>query len=203
MELANYKIYIAIGITILLLALLVIFMVIPTIQAVYSLAGQVKAEKIELATFEAKEKNIKILKEKQVEVDEKLKVVESALISPDNSLALILSLEKMASQNKVEQNISILNVPDEKRERTKDKKGEYSLDNIPYIPVSVRTGGTFNNILTYLLAIEQMGTYTDTTVITIAASSGSTNIPTTTDEGEEEQTDDLSATMEMRAFTIE
>ena len=202
MELAKYKIYIAIAITLLMLGLLVSFIVAPTIQNIYSLSDQVKQEKISLATFELKEKNIKLLKNNQTEVDEKLKIMEASLIPPANSLAFILPSENIASQYNIAQSIAILSsTEDDKKSRSKDKASSYSLDKIPYLSVNLRAGGSFNNILTYLLAMEQMGIYTDITTINIIASSSNSNTPTGSDE--ETQTGDLVATLELRSFTTE
>lgn len=202
MELAKYKIYIAIGITILSLTLLTVLFVVPTIQDIYSLAQQVKSQKVELATFELQENNIKDLKKNQAEVEEKLDIVESALISPDNTLALILPFEKIAAQNNITQNITIHNSPsDDKEERGKDKGGEYSLNNIPYLPVNLSLRGDFKNILAYIAAMEHVGVYIDTTTINITASSSGNNTPA--DEEEEKPADKLIATMEIRAFTTE
>jgi len=65
MEITRRKIYITITIFVIALTLLSIFLIAPLINDIYSLAEQMKTQKIKLANLELEERNLKQLKTQQ------------------------------------------------------------------------------------------------------------------------------------------
>jgi len=209
MELTRKKIYLLISIFVIVLILLTIFVIVPLITDIYSLADQIKKQKIKLATFELEEKNLKQLKNQQKEIDQDLQSLSQSLVSTRDSLSFILPIENVASRTNVKQTINILNKTidssstkkNEGEENNKQEKISYALEEIPYLSASIKLQGDFKNSLNYLLQLENMGIYSDITDFTMRAkTSTSSSNPTV----EEPSTPDLlNTTLQLRAFTSE
>lgn len=204
MELTKQKIYITIAAIIIILILITIFLVVPLVQDTYSLADDLEQKRTELVAAEAKENNLKKIKNDQKEIEATLKKINQSLISRDNALDFILPLEKIAGKNNVAQTITIVNQEPDDKENDKKKESNYVLEKTPHLPININLRGEFKNIASYVLDLESIGIYTDITNITINAKkpTSSSNKPTD-DEKKDENEDLLSASLQLRAFTNE
>ncbi|MBU1178194.1 hypothetical protein KJ903_03155 [Patescibacteria group bacterium] len=207
MKLTKQKIYIAVVVIVVALIAITAFLAVPLVQDIYSLTADLQQNRNELAAAEAKGKNLKQIKDNQQVTETNSKKLDQTLISRDNTLDLILPIEKIASKNNVEQKIDIVNVdPDEGKKSNSQKEEEtnYALKDIPYLSINISLKGEFKNIASYILDLESIGVYTDITNITISApkaTSSTSNKPTAEDGNATDGR--LNVGLQLRAFTSE
>ena len=202
MEITRQKIYLATSALVIVLILLSVFLIAPLVSDIYSLADQMKTQKIKLATFELEEKNLKQLKSQQTDIDSDLTLLSKSLVSPQDSLSFILPLENVAEKTSTKQTINIVNQVDDSQSAKNKNKDEtdYALKDITHVLANIKLQGEFNNLLNYLLHLENAGIYTDITELNIRAQTQS-NSPSPVEE--EVESDHLYATFKLRAFTNE
>jgi len=140
---------IAYTLTVICLILLIIyFIVIPTVRDIKKISSDVYAERLDL---EKKYLRGQLLK-KTVEDFEKIKPQKnkllSAFITENQELEFITNLEKIATENKLTQNIRLHQNPDDQG------------DKIFYnLPLEVTAQGDFINIMKYLRDLETLSYY--------------------------------------------
>ncbi len=161
------KITFTIVIFLLVNALIVYLIIIPTINDIKQLRVNIITQKTDLEKKIAREKNINILSEKLDKIEPQMKKFEQIFINQNRELEFITTLEGVALSNKVLQKIN-LNLNAAKTEQTYRK-----------IPLELKIQGNFNNLLQYLTNLENLNYYINITSleITRGISSASTLLP--------------------------
>lgn len=132
---------------ILSMILIVYYLIIPTINDIKKMGMEIEKQKIDLEEKYQKGQSIKKLAEDLKKIEPLVSQLDNIYIDKANSLGLITDLEKIATENGVEQKINLV--------QTENNNNQY----FQKIPIQLFVSGNFINQINYLEKIELLKYY--------------------------------------------
>ena len=126
---------------------MLVFILLPTINAITNLQREILTKKIELEETLVKEQNMSKLNEKIKKIEPKLAEFNSIYIHENEELEFITALEELALANNVKQTLGLLT-------ESAASEGEHKK-----IPLNIAAVGNFFNITNYLAELESLDYY--------------------------------------------
>jgi len=160
LNLKNKNIAIAIAVVVSN-AMIIYFLILPTVEKIKALRNEILNIEIDSANKITQEKNIHDLNNKIKKIQPQLDKINSIFINQNREIEFINALEELADKSAVNQKLSI------------DFNNPAKGDVFNTVPVSINTDGNFNNLVSYLSAIEAMSYYINIDSIAFSASTNS------------------------------
>jgi len=150
------KILISLGATVVLVGVMVGLIIWPTRNRMKELHVAINEQRVELDKIYQQGKSLKIALQQYQQVKPKISILSSVYVKPGGELDIITAMENIADQQNVQQEIKTSASPDQ---------------NTKTLPLQLQTTGSFNNIVSYLTALEAMDYYLNTTTLRISLAS--------------------------------
>src|SRR3989338_8134552 len=138
------KILISLGATVVLVGVMVGLIIWPTRNRMKELHVAINEQRVELDKIYQQGKSLKIALQQYQQVKPKISILSSVYVKPGGELDIITAMENIADQQNVQQEIKTSASPDQ---------------NTKTLPLQLQTTGSFNNIVSYLTALEAMDYY--------------------------------------------
>lgn len=123
---------------IVVIAALGLFVVKPAADNMQRIRGDIKEQRSELEKKYLEGLNARFISRKSEEINKNLKVLDRLFIEKDGYLGLVTSIERLAGQNNLQEELNILS-------SNAEKKNNYKV-----VPVHVEVKGNFPNILAFV-----------------------------------------------------
>ena len=149
------RLYIYASILIIFIILIVYFLILPSINKVKETHVAILNQKIELKQSIDQGKNLSQLGEKINKIKPELEKLNKIFINKNRELDFITSLESIADEFEVKQEINL-------NPGKKEKESEYEIS-----PITINLEGTYLNILQYLKEMESLEYYINVNSINI------------------------------------
>ncbi len=148
---------IAVSIVVLIAVLFVglYFFIFNTIQDIKDLRNEIISEKIEVEKKINREKNLSNLSIKLKKIESQSNKIENIFLKKNNELEFIKTIENIASNNNVTQNINLLPGKDEKK--------------VNKTIINLRVEGSYEDILNYIKDLELLKQYINIINLNISA----------------------------------
>jgi Tfp pilus assembly protein PilO len=182
------KIIISTGITCLIIGVLVMVIILPSIAEITDLRDQIISQKIDLEKKLKKENNMAKLGEQLKKIKPEMKRFDQMFVKDNNKLEFITTLEGMAENHNVDQTLDI-------QFNKKEQKNRYSI-----IPVNLLVKGNFNNLMSYLSALEKSGYTFNINSITMSETGGSAARSSASSGKEPGSTGNMTMTLSAHTF---
>jgi Tfp pilus assembly protein PilO len=154
------KIVLSATLSILTMGAIVYFLIIPTMENIKILKGEVETKQVELEKNYLKGKSLKVIAEDLKKIEPQIAELKKIFIKKESAFEFITEMEKIAQNSKLEQKINL---------SSEEEKigGAYKK-----IPIQLSTKGSFSSQIKYLSAIESLDYQIN--VKTLEISSGGT-----------------------------
>jgi Tfp pilus assembly protein PilO len=162
LNLKNKNIAIAI-VVIIANAAVIYFLILPTIDKIKSLRNEILNIEIDSANKITQERNIHDLNNKIKKIQPQLDKINSIFINQNREIEFISALEELADKYTVNQKLNI------------DFNNPAKGDIFNTVPVSINANGNFNNLVSYLSAIEAMSYYINIDNVSFTANTNTAN----------------------------
>jgi len=156
------KIYVIVLTFIIFIVLMTYLIIIPSLKKIKKTRVDILNQKIELKQSMDQSKNLNQLKEKINNIEPELKKLDKIFINKNRELDFITSLEAIAEQYNIEQNINL-------NPGKNEEKGYKSS------PITINLEGNYLDILQYLRTIESSQYYININSINLGLSSSNNN----------------------------
>ena len=165
----NYKqkiIYLS-AVFIALSGIIIYFVLLPAINDIKKLRAEIINQKVDLEKKLSQEKNMTKLSDKIKKIEPQIDILENIYINKNRQLEFITVLEGIADKQQVAQKI-VLNPENETKELNYYKT-----------PLSIVVQGTYNNLINYLINLENINYYINIYSLSLNSSgqSGRTSHP--------------------------
>ena len=154
------KIITALSVFVVFIALIIYFIILPTINDIKKISDAVYAERVELEIKYLRGQLLKKTIEDFEKIRPKKEKLSSVFIREGNELEFITALEKIASFYNLNQDLKLQSARDDK-----DKKNYYYA-----MPLTVNIQGEFTKTLEYLKSLEQLNYYFNISSLDVTAS---------------------------------
>ncbi len=146
----------------LTIAGIIYFIVIPSINNIMGIRNEIEAQRIDLEIKYKKGQSLKKLSENLKTVTPQIAKLDKIFINKDNVLGFITTMEKIADDNRVSQNINLLSSKSIARNGYKK------------IPLQITVNGDFIKQLNYLISLEALNYYININSLELTSSGRST-----------------------------
>lgn len=136
--------------------LIITLIIVPSIRDILNLAQKIESQRVELESMYQRGRSLKKTHTDYESIKDKLPKIKNILLRPGEELGFITSLEELASQNNVEQKITI-------DTESLKKTGGYST-----MVVHLDLLGKYKDILGYIIDLEKLDYYLNFKQINIA-----------------------------------
>ena len=134
-------------------------MVLPIRNDIVDLRKNIFKQREELEKIYLRGQLLKKMQIQLKDIEEDIPSVESAVLPVEKRLYLITALENISSENKLKQEISMDDFPE-------------NISKITALPINVKLNGTFNDFLKYIIDVERMDFYINWQTISIGSGIG-------------------------------
>jgi len=174
------KIIISLGLFILILASIIYFIIIPTMDDIQTIENEIEQQRIDLEKRYIKGQSLRQLTDNLEIIEPQLTTLDQIFIAQDQELEFITTLEQLAEDNNISQKINLT---------INDK-----LDNTyQEIPVKISARGNYLNLMNYLTDLEALNYYINISSLDLSSSAQASSLPT---PGEEIITSNISMIIE-------
>ena len=154
----NKKLSITIGSSMLITAILGIFIIYPAIKEIWNISQQIYNQRVMLEKKYQKGQSIRKALLEFEKLKEEIPKLSSIFIRENKELEFITTLEEVATKNKTEQKINLKLI-----DKNIDRKGKN-------VPLELYLVNNFTNFMTYLLDVEKLNYYINFDSISITRS---------------------------------
>jgi len=158
----RHKIIGSIGLTTLALGVLGALVVWPSVQEIQTLNSQIDQQRLQLEELYQKGRNIKKTLEEYHAIKPTLGALDQVYVKHGQELAFITTLEGVASDAGVTQELSQSSTPNADTNS---------------LSLQLKVGGTLQQILTYLTKVEALDYYVNIDLVRLSRSGDQTNNP--------------------------
>jgi len=141
------KITILLALFPLVMAAIVFFVVIPSVNDIKAIKNEIEEQRIDLEIKYKKGQSLKKLSENLKTVEPQIAKLDKIFINEDTALDFITTMEKIANDNRVAQNMNLLSSKSAKKNGYKK------------MPLQITAKGDFVNLLNYLIDLEALDYY--------------------------------------------
>ncbi len=174
-----------------LFAIIVAFVVVPSVQDILTLKYDIQEERAKLEESYAKGLSLRKTKLQLISIQEDVEQLEQSMLRPGQELFLITTLEDIATSKNLEQEIVMDDLPDDVSQLIK-------------LPLQVELKGRFSDILFYVIEVERLDFYINwkkVTMRTRRTTRGGRSVPNQAPEGgTDAQNEDITVILEGETY---
>ncbi|MFH1866767.1 MAG: type 4a pilus biogenesis protein PilO [Patescibacteria group bacterium] len=154
----QHKITASLVTTLVIVIALVAFIIWPSFTRIKELRGNIMDQRVELERIYLQGQSLKKTVEQYQEIKSTISLLNSVYIKEGKELALIESLEQLAEQQSIDQDIKLATIDPNKNQGK-------------LLPLQLTITGNFNDLITYLAGLESLSYYLNITTLRISAGS--------------------------------
>lgn len=158
MKYIKQKNLIKIAISLVVMSMVILFIIMPNIDYIKKTKEQIKTERAELERRYQRIIYLKQNADRVKEIEQRLNILDELFLLNDQELKFITTLELIAEKNNVSQKINLKSINLNDPQQTS-------------LPFAISANGSFNDIISFLLEIEQLSYYTNFNSLKISSKS--------------------------------